>query len=124
MLSEPTLYFQYQDAVTVKTIEKASTPAQAYKSQAILWQICRNLKNNSYFCSKTAEELSFIMRISKADMSRALDFLESIGALKRERNGRSKTIILTPESMVFDHGLTATKHEKNVPDQMDIEDYT
>lgn len=124
MLQEHSLYFQYQDAVTIKSIEKANTPTQAHKCQAILWQICRNLKTGTYFCSKNAEELGSIMRLNKGDMSRALSFLESIGAIKRENNGRSKTIIITPESMVLEHLSTSSTREKNASDQMDIEDYT
>lgn len=89
--------FQYQDAVTERLFIAAKTPAQAYHAQAVLWQICRNLGWQTYECVKTAADLCEIMRTDKAQMARALDLLEQVGAIHRVKRGRVKVIAVTPE---------------------------
>ncbi|MFE1145515.1 hypothetical protein, partial [Streptomyces rochei] len=89
--------FQYQDAVTERLFESAKTTAQAYHAQAVLWQICRNLGWQSYECTKTAADLCETMRTDKAQMARALDLLEKVGAIHRVKRGRVKVITVTPE---------------------------
>ena len=89
--------FQYQDAVTARLFEAAKTTAQAYHAQAVLWQICRNLGWQSYECTKTAADLCEIMHTDKAQMARALDLLEQVGAIHRVKRGRVKVITVTPE---------------------------
>lgn len=89
--------FQYQDAVTERLFAAAKTPAQAYHAQAVLWQITRNLRWQSYECVKTAAELCETMRTDKGDMARALTLLEQVGAIHRVKRGRMKMIAVTPE---------------------------
>lgn len=89
--------FQYQDAVTARLFEAAKTTAQAYHAQAVLWQICRNLGWQTYECTKTAADLCEIMHTDKAQMARALDLLEQVGAIHRVKRGRVKIITVTPE---------------------------
>lgn len=89
--------FQYQDAVTERLFAAAKTPAQAYHAQAVLWQITRNLRWQSYECMKTAAELCETMRTDKGDMARALTLLEQVGAIHRVKRGRMKMIAVTPE---------------------------
>lgn len=127
--------FQYQDAVTERLFAASKTPAQAYHAQAVLWQICRNLGWQSYECTKTAADLCETMRTDKARMARALDLLESVGAIHRVKRGRTKIITVTPEGAfrgnVNNHAKAVEKYKLEVidggkkdPDQMDIEDYT
>ena len=89
--------FQYQDAVTERLFAAAKTTAQAYHAQAVLWQICRNLGWQTYECTKTAADLCETMRTDKAQMARALDLLEQVGAIHRVKRGRVKIITVTPE---------------------------
>lgn len=89
--------FQYQDAVTERLFTAAKTTAQAYHAQAVLWQICRNLGWQTYECTKTAADLCETMRTDKAQMARALDLLEQVGAIHRVKRGRVKIITVTPE---------------------------
>lgn len=89
--------FQYQDAVTERLFEAAPTPTKAKEAGMILWSICRHLSWQSYECSKTAADLCEITRTDKAQMARALDLLEQVGAIRRVKRGRTKIITVTPE---------------------------
>lgn len=88
---------QYQDAVTERLFASAPTKAKALEAQAILWQITRHLQWQSYVCDKTAADLCEITRTDKADMTRALNLLEQVGAIRRVKKGRTKVITVTPE---------------------------
>lgn len=88
---------QYQDAITERLFAEAVTIARAKEAQAVLWQITRHLRWQSYECCKTAADLCEIMRTDKADMARALDLLEKVGAIHRVKRGRTKVITVTPE---------------------------
>lgn len=88
---------QYQDAVTERLFDAAPTRAKAFEAQAILWQITRHLRWQSYVCEKTAADLCDITGLNKAHMARALDLLEQVGAIRRVKRGRTKTITVTPE---------------------------
>lgn len=89
--------FQYQDAVTERLFERAKTAAQAKEAMSILWTICRHMKWESYECTKAAADLCELTRTDKAHMSRALDLLEQVGAIRRVKDGRAKIITVTPE---------------------------
>ena len=89
--------FQYQDAVTARLGEKATTPAIRDRALATLWVILRNLQWQSYECSKSASDLCEVLGHDKADMARTLQLLEEVGAIRRVKRGRSKIITVTPE---------------------------
>lgn len=89
--------FQYQDAVTERLFEAASSTTKAKEAMSILWTICRHLGWQSYECSKTAADLCEITRTDKAQMARLLDLLEQVGAIQRVKRGRVKIITVTPE---------------------------
>ena len=89
--------FQYQDAVTERLFEAAPTTTKAKEALSILWTICRHLSWQSYECTKTAVQLCELTRTDKAQMARALDLLEEVGAIRRVKRGRVKTITVTPE---------------------------
>lgn len=88
---------QYQDAITERLFAEAPTTAQAKEAQAILWQITRHLRWQSYVCDKTAADLCDLTRTDKARMARLLDLLEKVGAIHRVKRGRTKIITVTPE---------------------------
>jgi len=88
---------QYQDAVTERLFAAAATKAKALEAQAVLWQITRHLRWQSYVCDKTAADLCEITRTDKAQMARTLDLLEQVGAIRRVKKGRTKVITVTPE---------------------------
>lgn len=110
--------FQYQDAVTERLFTAAKTTAQAYHAQAVLWQICRNLGWQTYECTKTAADLCDTMRTDKAQMARALDLLEQVGAIHRVKRGRVKIITVTPEGAfrgnVHNHAKAVEKFKLDV----------
>lgn len=133
--------FQYQDAVTERLFEAAPTATKAKEAQAILWQICRNLGWQNYECTKTAADLCEITRTDKAQMARALDLLEQVGAIHRVKKGRTKIITVTPEGAfrgninnhakavekfkleVIDGGKKEKPKKKTDGRQTDIEDF-
>lgn len=110
--------FQYQDAITERLFAAAKTPAQAYHAQAVLWQICRNLGWQTYECTKTAADLCDVTRTDKAQMARALDLLEYVGAIHRVKKGRTKIITITPEGAfrgnINNHAKTVEKFKLEV----------
>ena len=110
--------FQYQDAVTERLFEAAPTPTKAKEAGMILWSICRHLSWQSYECSKTAADLCAITRTDKAQMARALDLLEQVGAIRRVKRGRTKIITVTPEGAfrgnVNTHGQAVERYRLDV----------
>ena len=110
--------FQYQDAVTERLFEAAPTPTKAKEAGMILWSICRHLSWQSYECSKTAADLCEITRTDKAQMARALDLLEQVGAIRRVKRGRTKIITVTPEGAfrgnVNNHGQAVERYRLDV----------
>ena len=110
--------FEYHDAVTARLFEHAKTPAQAKEAMSILWVICRHLPWQSYECTKTAKELCEITHTKAPNMANALKLLEEVGAISRQQNGRSKTIIVTPEGAfrgnVNNHGQTVERYRLDV----------
>ena len=110
--------FQYQDAVTERLFEAAKTTAQAKEAGMILWIICRHLSWQSYECTKSAADLCEITHTGPAHMSRALNLLEEIGAIRRVKRGRNKIITVTPEGAfrgnVNTHGQAVERYRLDV----------
>jgi len=110
--------FQYQDAVTERLFEAAKTTAQAKEAGMILWIICRHLSWQSYECTKSAADLCEITHTGPAHMSRALNLLEEIGAIRRVKRGRTKIITVTPEGAfrgnVNNHGQAVERYRLDV----------
>ena len=110
--------FQYQDAVTQRLFEAAKTTAQAKEAGMILWIICRHLSWQSYECTKSAADLCEITHTGPAHMSRALNLLEEIGAIRRVKRGRNKIITVTPEGAfrgnVNNHGQAVERYRLDV----------
>ena len=110
--------FQYQDAVTQRLFEAAKTTAQAKEAGMILWIICRHLSWQSYECTKSAADLCEITHTGPAHMSRALNLLEEIGAIRRVKRGRNKIITVTPEGAfrgnVNTHGQAVERYRLDV----------
>lgn len=114
------LAHQYQDAVTKRLLDAAPTRAKAFEALAILWQITRYLRWQSYECEKTAADLCEMTRTHKADMARALDLLEQVGAIRRVKRGRTKIITVTPEGAyrgdINQHAAAVQKYKLEVID--------
>ena len=110
--------FQYQDAVTERLFDAASSTAQAKEAMSILWTICRHLGWQTYECTKTVSDLCEITRTDKSYMSRALDLLEQVGAITRVKRGPVKIITVTPEGAfrgaIKEHGKTVKKYRLEV----------
>lgn len=111
---------EYADAITERLFAAAKTTAQAKEAGLILWTICRHLSWQSYECTKTAVDLCELTRTDKADMSRALDLLEEVGAIRRVKKRRVKIITVTPEGAfrgdVNNHGKAVEKYKLEVID--------
>ena len=110
--------FQYQDAVTERLFEAAPTTTKAKEAGMILWIICRHLSWQSYECTKSAADLCEITHTGPAHMSRALNLLEEIGAIRRVKRGRNKIITVTPEGAfrgnVNTHGQAVERYRLDV----------
>ena len=89
--------FKYHDAVWERLMQTVPSPARRNLALAVLSHITRNLRWESYECSKTAAELCEIIQADKSDMARTLQLLEDVGAIQRVRRGRNKVITVTPE---------------------------
>lgn len=90
---------QYHDAVSERLRSAAPSTAKRNEALAILWTICRHMIWESYECTKTAADLCDMLDADPAHMSRALDLLESVGAIKRVKVRRTKVITVTPEGV-------------------------
>ena len=110
--------FQYQDAVTERLRNSGEPLAKQHQALAVLWQITRHLGWQTYECSKTAADLCDLTGIEKARMTRVLQLLEDVGAIQRVKNGRSKSIAVTPEGAfrgkVENHGKTVERFRLDV----------
>ena len=112
--------FQYQDAITERLFEAAPTTAKAHQAGMILWTICRHLVWGRYECEKTAAQLCDLTRTDKANMARALNLLEEVGAIRRVKQGRVKVITVTPEGAyrgnIKEHGKAVERYKLDVID--------
>ena len=112
--------FQYQDTITERLFEAAPTTAKAHQAGMILWTICRHLVWGRYECEKTAAQLCEITRTDKANMARALNLLEEVGAIRRVKRGRVKVITVTPEGAyrgnINEHGKAVDRYKLDVID--------
>lgn len=112
--------FQYQDTITERLFEAAPTTTKAQQAGMILWTICRHLVWGRYECEKTAAQLCEITRTDKANMARALNLLEEVGAIRRVKRGRVKVITVTPEGAyrgnINEHGKAVERYKLDVID--------
>ena len=90
---------EYHDAIRTRLKGAASTPSELRSGLAVLHEIERWLDPHSRICTKTAVDLCELLGMDKANLSRLLSQLESIGAIVRVKRGRSKLIMLTGEAV-------------------------
>lgn len=88
---------QYHDAMRDRLLASAATPAERLAAGRVLMEIIRWLGWQSYECQKTAAELSDLLGVDPAYMTRMLNLLERVGAIARVKRGRTKVITVTPE---------------------------
>lgn len=88
---------EYWDEIQRRLIATGVSPVQQAIAQAVVAQMMRRLEFGKSRVDLTASELSEIMRMEPANISRILKLLESVGAIWREPRGRIKEIHLNPE---------------------------
>jgi hypothetical protein len=88
---------EFHDAVRDRLGALNLTVAKRGTAVMVLAEICRHLPWEGHDCSKTAADLSALLKMSRHDMSDILAILESIGAIHRIARGRTKVITVTPE---------------------------
>lgn len=110
--------FQYHDAVQERLKSSGLSPARQHQAMAVLWTITRHLRWQSYQCEKCAADLCELLGISASSMSRTLDLLEQIGAIRRVKIERLKIITVTPEGAfrgnVHEHGRAVERYRLEV----------
>lgn len=110
--------FQYQDAVTERLRASGQSLAKQHQALAVLWQITRHLRWQSYECAKTAADLCEITGITPNNMTPILNLLEEVGAIRRVKRGRVKVITVTPEGAfrgnVNNHALAVERYKLEV----------
>lgn len=116
--------FQYHDAVSARLQDAGISLAKRNEAMAVLWIITRHLAWQSYECDKAAADLCDLTGIGRSAMSRCLDLLEGIGAIRRVKVGRLKIITVTPEGAfrgnVHEHGRTVERYRLEVLKSGDI----
>lgn len=133
------LGYQYIDAVQARLLETQATAVERAMALATLLLITRHLAWQNYTCTKVAADLAEMQGMQKADMSRTLKLLESVGAICRVKKGRTKTITVTPEGAFYgnvsNHAEAVARYSAEVvqlhpareevdPRQTDLEDFT
>lgn len=112
--------FQYGFAVSRRLKETGKPISEINRAKAVVWEIVQNLGWQTYECSKTAGDLAEATGIDKADMSRTLQLLESVGAIKRVQCGRGKVITVTPEGAfrgnIHHHAESVERYKLDVID--------
>lgn len=88
---------QYHDAIRTRLMSTSATQAERLSALAVLQEIKRWLGWQTFTCTKTAADLSNLLKVEKANMARILALLEQIGAITRTKQGRTKVITVTPE---------------------------
>lgn len=88
---------EYHDAIRERLKETGATLAERMTCLAVLKEICRWLRWQSFECEKTAVELGDLLGIKKNQMSPILARLEAVGAITRVKRGRTKIITVNPE---------------------------
>ncbi len=88
---------EFHDAVRDRLGAMNLTVAKRGTAVMVLAEICRHLPWEGHQCSKTAADLSALLKMTRHDMSDILSILEKIGAIHRVSQGRTKVITVTPE---------------------------
>lgn len=109
---------EYHDAIRDRLKATAATTAERLTALAVLKEICRWLKWQSFECERTAAELGDLLGVEPAPMSRALSRLEEVHAITRVKRGRTKIIAVNPEGAyrgdVNQHAAVMDKYRAEV----------
>ena len=109
---------EFHDAVRDRLSALNLTVAKRGTAVMVLAEICRHLPWEGHECSKTAADLSTILKMTRHDMSDILFTLEQIGAIHRVPRGRTKVITVTPEGAfrgrVDQHAATVDSYKKTL----------
>lgn len=95
---------QYWAWVRTQLRDRAITTHQRTLALAVLAELMQHLRFAAEDVDVTAEDLVQLMGVDKVSISKTLTLLEEIGAIARERHGRTKRILITPEG-AFRGGL-------------------
>ena len=112
--------FQYHDAISARLRDSGESLARQHQALAVLWTITRHLSWQSFECVKSAADLCELTGVEKGNMSRCLNLLDRIGAIRRVKRGRMKLITVTPEGAfrgnVQVHGEAVERYRLEVID--------
>lgn len=111
---------EYLDVISDRLMKSPVTLAKRNEALAVLWTMTRHMAWQSYEVTKTASELSDLTGIGAANLSRTLNLLENIGAIRRVKRGRRNIITITPEGVyrgnVQHHGQAVERYRLDVID--------
>jgi DNA-binding transcriptional ArsR family regulator len=88
---------EYHDAIRERLKATGAGASERLTALAVLMEIRRWLRWQSFECEKTAVEIAELLEIDKGNMSKVLARLEAVGAITRVKRGRAKVITLNPE---------------------------
>jgi hypothetical protein len=88
---------EYHDTIRDRIHALPLSPARRAMAIMVMAEIVRWLPWQDAACSKTAAELSDLLKICQMDVSTALQVLEQVGAIRRLKRGRTKLIFVNPE---------------------------
>lgn len=88
---------QYLDAMLERLSTDETTAIERAQALATLTIIIRHLGWQTHVCDKSATELAGLLGVHKSTMSRTLNLLEQVGAIRRAKRGRTMVITITPE---------------------------
>ena len=88
---------EYHDTIRDRIHALPLSPSKRAMAVMVMAEIVRWLPWKDAACSKTAAEISDLLKVCKMDVSTALQTLESVGAIRRVVRGRTKMIYVNPE---------------------------
>ena len=88
---------EYHDTIRDRIHALPLSTARRAMAVTVMAEIIRWLPWKDSACTKTAAEISDLLRMQVADVSRAIKTLEEIGAIRRVTRGRTKLIFVNPE---------------------------
>jgi hypothetical protein len=111
---------QYHDTIRDRI---HALPMSAHKrtmAVAVMAEIVRWLPWQDAACSKTATEISELLKVRQADVSESLTLLEQVGAIRRVARGRTKLIYVNPEGAyrgpIDQHAAAVDSYKKTLAD--------
>jgi hypothetical protein len=92
---------QFMKTIVRRLNDTGASASEQRNALAALTLICCYLGWQTYVCQLHAVDLAAELHLTKANMSRTLRLLETVGAITRVKRGQAKVITVTPEGAYY-----------------------